>query len=802
MSFTQTLSKASAEVARSTKTVVLALVLTVVLGIGAAAPTKSMAAQVPSIGSEWVSEVVFATAIVHAKISPNGAATSYRVEYGPTAAYGASAPVPDGSLGGNLGETEVMVGLGGLQAGTTYHYRIVANNSEGTTQTLDKAFATFSKPVQQSDTCPNATYRSGVSENLPDCRAYELVTPVDKNGAEVTTNYGAFRASVAGDGIFFASSTGIGEMMGTGVYGFSEYVTSRGSAGWTTKGITPTPALNVPQQGFSFNFTRFLDASETLQRAVFFGYDLPGVEGARTDSKNLYVEDTASGKLLEAVTNGMHEGEPINVSYGEETPELGGSSGDMSVVTFEMLPNLLPEASGVAPKVYALEHGVLKLVGVLRDGSVPAGGSVLARDLGVGFAASWPAIGFKDTVSRDGSRIFFLSPASGERQLYMRENGSKTVLISESEETGEQIAAQNVGFQGATPDGKHVLFTTSTRLLDSAPEGGGLYLYTDGPDPAHEANLTYLARGVGVEGFSEDASRIYYVENESLFLWNQGQRTRIVSNFGAWNQEVRVTPDGSKIAFISSGHYTHADRTPGIGNAYEMYLYDVGTGKLTCVSCPPSGSAITTGIDLQVGEILNFEYATGFRPRFISDDGRFVFFNTSESLLPQDTDGVVDAYEYDTQTGTLSLLSLGVGGGGTWFAEAGADGHDVFLVTHQQLSAWDPDNLVDLYDARVDGGLSDPPARPVPCLGDACQGLPSAAPSFNAASEFSGVPNPQAGGTAKPTARARSLSRAQRYKRAVGRCRARRRGRERRLCEASARKRFGSKSKRAIRAGR
>ncbi len=71
-----------------------------------------------------------------------------------------------------------------------------------------------------------------------------------------------------------------------------------------------------------------------------------------------------------------------------------------------------------------------------------------------------------------------------------------------------------------------------------------------------------------------------------------------------------------------------------------------------------------------------------------------------------------------------------------------ADGRNAFLVTRQKLTGWDPDKLVDVYDVRVDGGLPEPPVVGVPCVGDACQGTPSAAPSFNAASGFSGLGNP------------------------------------------------------------
>jgi hypothetical protein len=130
-----------------------------------------------------------------------------------------------------------------------------------------------------------------------------------------------------------------------------------------------------------------------------------------------------------------------------------------------------------------------------------------------------------------------------------------------------------------------------------------------------------------------------------------------------------------------------------------------------------------------------------FFQRYMSSDGRYVFFTTSQSLLPQDTNGLPDVYEYDVDTGELKLISSGTGESGSWFEDASANGSDVFFLTAQKLTGWDTDTLTDLYDARIGGGYPEPPALPVPCDGDACQGIPSAVPSFNTASGFTGLGN-------------------------------------------------------------
>jgi hypothetical protein len=186
-------------------------------------------------------------------------------------------------------------------------------------------------------------------------------------------------------------------------------------------------------------------------------------------------------------------------------------------------------------------------------------------------------------------------------------------------------------------------------------------------------------------------------------------------------------------------------------------------------------------------------------PRFFSGNSPYVFFNTSEALVPRDTNGVADAYEYNSNTGEVSLLSSGMGEDGTWFVDASADGRDVFLATRQKLSPWDPDKLVDLYDARAGGGLPGPPAAKPPCVGDACQGIPSAAPSFNVASAFSGVGNVSVAGSTRT--RRKTLTAAQKLRRALAAC-ARRRASRRHRCDAAAHRRYGVHSKKAKPVGR
>ncbi len=131
----------------------------------------------PEISEEAVSEVNTDGARISANVSPGGGDTTYRIEYGETEGYGNNVPEPDGELQDNLVAEDISHALSGLTAGTVYHYRIWANNPNGTTLGEDHAFTTFPSEPGGIDPCPNAQVRQQTgAAKLLDCRAYELAS--------------------------------------------------------------------------------------------------------------------------------------------------------------------------------------------------------------------------------------------------------------------------------------------------------------------------------------------------------------------------------------------------------------------------------------------------------------------------------------------------------------------------------------------------------------------------------------------------------------------------------------------------
>lgn len=102
---------------------------------------------VPSIGVLPPSFVSQFTATLNATLETGQALVGYHFEYGTTTAYGSVAPIPD-HYTPITGETvTVSQPIYELQAGTTYHYRLVANSPGGDATGPDETFTTLSVPA-------------------------------------------------------------------------------------------------------------------------------------------------------------------------------------------------------------------------------------------------------------------------------------------------------------------------------------------------------------------------------------------------------------------------------------------------------------------------------------------------------------------------------------------------------------------------------------------------------------------------------------------------------------------------------
>jgi DNA-binding beta-propeller fold protein YncE len=481
----------------------------------------------PTIDDEAVTQLSTSAATLGAHLSPSGEATTYHFEYGDQGPCGANAcvsiPVPDASAGSSLGAASVSRTISGLKPGTGYHFRLIAANPTGTTIGADAIFTTYQQ-IPPIEACPNDSLRSGPSEKLADCRAYEQVSPLDKNGADVTGGRSRVQASVNGDAITFFTQGGLPG--GVGAQDFPLSLGRRVSGNWSTAGLLPPASL-----GASATIDGWTpDLSQVFTQAA------PAGSGA---TASLYVRNSADGSLTTITDKGGGF--------------VAGSSADGSTVYFQSQDQLTADATPGRPNLYAWdrETNSLTLAGVLPDSAcatppcVPAQGSLAPR----------PAEYTKEpnVISSDGGSAYFNDAGSG--QLYLRLDAAgpdpETVQVSASARTegqgpygADSSGAQPASFQAASADGSTAFFTSPELLTNDATTGpesppaaiGRAKLGASGAEeidhsflPAHATAITtnagfiyWIDAGEGTVGRAQLNGEGDATEVQDAFLTNVG----------------------------------------------------------------------------------------------------------------------------------------------------------------------------------------------------------------------------------------------------------------------------------------
>jgi hypothetical protein len=112
------------------------------LGLMLLAPAASQAAGKPVVKTGAAASIAQQTVTLTGSVTPNGAATVYFFQYGPTKLYGARTNL---AAAAKKGAVSAPVAL--LAPATTYHYRLVARNSHGMTLGGDRTFKTLRQPL-------------------------------------------------------------------------------------------------------------------------------------------------------------------------------------------------------------------------------------------------------------------------------------------------------------------------------------------------------------------------------------------------------------------------------------------------------------------------------------------------------------------------------------------------------------------------------------------------------------------------------------------------------------------------------
>lgn len=802
------------------------------------------------VSGPWVEDVASTSASFEAEVDPLGTSTDYRLEYGTTSSYGMTL---SGSLGDGSNYVLVSYHRQELQPNTIYHYKLTVSNAYGTSESIDHTFTT--QPV------------GGNELALPDGRVWELVSPPNKQFGLIRLSPGAEQsASSDGSAVEFNVEGALGEDP-VGYKGEeSSALSVRGQDGWHTQNISlpqgrPKDGPELVEKGGSYQ--RF---STDLSRAIA----IPGIDTVLAPGGvpgTLYFRNNENSSFTPILTlANVPIGSSFEAEGGNIALQLVGTTPDLSHIMLATSLALTPEAvSGQigSDNLYEWSDGELQLVNVLPNGGTAQAsgattylapqGNIFGTDggesersiSGDGRFVAWTwgspntAIvgqcspeGYRGLYVRDmlaketfrvgGKCAFFRAMSSDGERLFYNENGElyeyntgthASTDVTVDHGAGEANAGVQLGTSDISEDGSSVYFVAKGVLANGAVSGeDNLYLlhYSGG-----EWSTSYIATLAG-----EDQKTWYTPVDSTISL---PDLTKVAS---------RVSPDGRYLAFMSERSLTGYDNIDAVSGKpdEEVYLYDAVEHRTICASCDPTGSR-PVGISdkeptplVDPGSIWAEAYHSahwlagnlptwvggGHQPRYLSNSGR-LFFDSPEALVPQDTNGLEDPYEYEPvgvgdctsgnvtfserSDGCVNLISSGTSSSESVFLDASENGDDAFFITANHLTSSDYDTAYDIYDAHVCSEavpcVSNPVSSPPCTSGDSCKAAPSPQPEVfgpTPSATFSGIGNVIE--EAKPAVAPKSLTRAQKLARALDACHIDKRKNKRDACEGRARKRY------------
>jgi hypothetical protein len=693
----------------------------------------------PEVQSESVASTTTVSTLLQARIDPLGQATKYTFQYLTLAQYeedggfasGVSeVPANPGEI--PSGETEtVTTGVSGLAPDTSYVFRVLASG--------------FCNPERPEEVCRAsgkpaffATYPL-VSSGLPDGRAYELVSPPEKNGGEVfpaeprigsceeckppggqLTAVDPMQAAPGGSAVAYM---GYPFFPGEGSAVYNAYVSRRGADAWNTTAISP--ALLATRGAETLAYNPQLTEDVILQSAI-----AQLAPRAPVGDENLYLQNVSDPALLTPLVTTIppHRADgSLAIAYGGHSPDFSAqffAANDALTAGTAFAPEPPDPGSG-GRDLYEWRDGVLSLVNILPGNAGIATNPAFA-------SASPDAHG----VSANGRRVFW--QANGH--LYVRENRRVTREITHQ---GTFLSASEDGMEILLSDG--CLYSLASEECTDLTQGQGGF--------------------EGLVGLTGDFSHLYFVDSTAitgsgknerlqepqtgqpnLYLHEAGIGTRFVATLATTDNEpaskdqpndwallanqrtAEASPDGRYLAFASRAQLTGYDNVglcglftnqaseivPVDAPCAEVFVYDSVTGRLFCASCNPTGEAPRGFSTLRwIGGSGGSAWIP--QPRYVTDQGQ-VFFDSQDRLSPRDVNGrVEDVYEAEPAGvgsckmagGCVLLISQGTGGVDSNFLAMDENGANVFFTTRDRLAPTDTDELLDVYDAREGGGLPD-----------------------------------------------------------------------------------------------
>jgi hypothetical protein len=666
-------------------------------GSGETATSFPVTFTTTAVGLEDSPTVTQSEAEVSAEIGTDNAPTTYEVQYGTNNVAESSIPTPEATIEPSSAPVEVQQRLANLQPGKEYRFRFVANNGPGSVDGEERTFTTPSPAEAEASATeaackaehPAQPPRVPLSAVLPDCRAYELVSPVDTGGTDAADLIfsGRARAAVSGEAVTYVAAGTFGGA--TGATLADQYLSRRepGQDRWSTEAITP---LQAPEAALEY---------QAYENAVFTPELEAGIAGTKAKLTETAPDLNGNFGLYRVSFGDPAAYQYVGSSGNTKLTFASGASTDLSHVVFGEDGGVQDEEIGTKA-VSEWVNGSVMPVGVVNDGesiSASVGGAIPQTQGGSYgyFKDAWRA------VSANGSRVYFTSPA-GEKNRFGLEPPGQLYLREHAEQLQSKLEHPEANATGTLNVG------SASVSVEAIPGSASYASFVEGStgvtlNPAGATGVFYAGQPVSGPGIPP-AATVVKVSGTALTL------------------SAPATASGTEVVITS----TRADAF-AVGQQINGYGLSPGTtvmavvapvvpgapGTLT-LSAPADVSA--SGVALQAGgECTEPEKACTVdvsapqrstsdthglqEPRYwgASVEGEKVFF-TSKAELTEDADtgpmdNAANLYEYDSERPAAERLKdLTVDGEGDGAAVQGVvqisgDGSYVYFVANGVLTS-------------------------------------------------------------------------------------------------------------------
>lgn len=687
----------------------------------------------PTVESLSFTNVSASEAQLRSTINPGNLPTSYIFEYTTEAQFEAEGfagaqVAGEGLLPAISTGVEAAANAEGLQPQTTYRFQVIAENSLGKDE-AEGSFSTY--PLEESQTCPNEESRTGLSALLPDCRAYELVTPADTNArAPLGVGFGGMRfatreASPAGDRVSFHTEGGtIPGFEGTGSLQGDQYLATRGPSGWATASAgpngaettAPTPGSTSPDQGFSF-WLASEEGSAVIGGATTFYVRYPDGHSALVGRGSIATDTQAQGRWISA--GGTHIVFVSPQQSGHTAVQLepdAPPNGTQAI--YDRTPDEVTHVVSLLPGNETPEAG---------ENAIYEGASADGRDVAFSIKGTLYVRHDDTTTYEVAKEATFAGVAEGGGHVFYLKGGNLFAFDVATQETIPFSSSGDVTPVNVAAGGAAAYFVSPSVLGGENPNQ---------EEPTEGAENLYLSREgaisfVGtvterdVKGEAGETEQI-----DGLGLWISAVELR-----GAFGKDPsRTTPDGGVLLFSSRAKLGPYDPE----GEPEIYRYDAAAPSLECISCNPTEAPASGGASLQPiqqSQGMSEPFSTYAFVENLRADGRRAFFQSTEPLVARDTDHRQDIYEWEAQEvggcnrpgGCIFLISSGQSSRDNYLYAVSEGGEDAFFTSSDLLVGADKDATSSIYDARVGGGFAEPPPRE-PCQGEGCRPALAGAP--------------------------------------------------------------------------